>query len=325
MDRPQQQPFVLMQTAVAVERKGEISMELRQLEYFVAVVEHGGFNEAAKRLYISQAGLSKAVKKLENDLGVALFCQVEQRTTPTDAGMLLYEKARFLLAEAAHARDLVLSEMKRKQGRVRIATSCKRTYFQKVGRLAARFQKMYPQITLEFTEASPAWVRNALLRGNADVGIIGEALGFSPPEFDEIILDRASYMLAVHRDNPLAGKESVSISELADENWILFPPSFHLFKMVNQSCDEVGFTPKIIFTATQPEFIYAMVDEGLGISIHPWPKCEAECGLQPWDNVVMMPISDFMDQFSAKLITAKEKYLSPAAKTFIEFVMSDQF
>ena len=299
-------------------------MELRQLEYFVAIVEHGSFTGAAKGLYVSQSALSKSIKKLEEELGTTLFCQIGQRTTPTDAGSLLYEKARLLLAEAARTRDLITDEMRGKQGRVRIATSCKRAYSSKVGALAARFKSTFPQISLEFTEASPEWVKDSLMRRTCDIGIIGEALDHVLPTFDELVLDTGDYRLAVHKNNPLVQKGCVSYADLSNEQWIQFPPTFHLSRMVQDGCEEAGFVPRVTMTATQPEFIFALVDQGLGISVQPWPKAEERIGVGEWKNVVMLPIQDIQGKFAVKLITVKDSYISPAVREFINFAASTQ-
>lgn len=300
-------------------------MELRQLEYFVAIVENGSFTGAAKALYVSQSALSKSVKKLEEELGTTLFCQVGQRTTPTDAGALLYEKGRLLLAEAARTRDLVANEMKGKQGRVRIATSCKRAYSARVGTLAARFKSKHPQISLEFTEASPEWVKDSLMRRTMDLGIIGEALDHTLPTFDELVLATGDYRLAIHKDNPLVGKGSVCYADLANEQWIQFPPTFHLSRMVQDGCAAAGFAPKVTITATQPEFVFALVDQGHGVSVQPWPEAENLMGVGAWSNVVMLPIEDIQSQFSVKLITPKDSYISPAVQAFINFAASAPF
>lgn len=300
-------------------------MELRQLEYFVAIVENGSFTGAAKALYVSQSALSKSVKKLEDELGTALFCQIGQRTTPTDAGSVLYEKGRMLLAEAARTRDLVANEMKGKQGRVRVATSCKRAYSARIGTLAARFKSAHPQISLEFTEASPEWVKDSLMRRTMDVGIIGDPLDHTLPTFDEVVLDTGEYRLAVHRDNPLAQRDRVCYADLAGEQWIQFPPTFYLSHMVQDGCEKAGFLPNVTITATQPEFMFALVDQGLGISVQPWPEAEMLMGLGTWSNVVMLPMEDVQSQFSVKVITAKNTYISPAVQEFVRFAASVQF
>lgn len=300
-------------------------MELRQLEYFVAIVENGSFTAAAKTLYVSQSALSKSVKKLEEELGTTLFCQVGQRTTPTDSGAVLYEKGRLLLAEAARTRDLVANEMKGKQGRVRVATSCKRAYSARVGTLAARFKSAHPQIALEFTEASPEWVKDSLMRRTTDVGIIGEALDHVLPTFDELVLDTGEYRLAVHKNNPLVQKGSVCYADLVNEQWIQFPPTFHLSHLVQAGCEAAGFTPKVSTTATQPEFMFALVDQGHGISVQPWLEAEVLMGIGSWSNVVMLPMEDIQSKFSVKLITVKDSYISPAVQEFIKFAASEPF
>ena len=79
-------------------------------------------------------------------------------------------------------------------------------------------------------------------------------------------------------------------------------------------------------TATQPEFIFALVDQGLGVSVQPWPEAEnLVYGWGEWKNVVMLPFEDIQSKFSVKLITVKDTYISPAVQEFINFAASTQF
>lgn len=300
-------------------------MELRQLEYFVAIVENESFTAAAKRLYVSQSALSKSVKKLEEELGTPLFCQVGQHTTPTDAGALLYEKACLLLAEAERTRDLVANEMKGKQGRVRIATSCKRSFLPRVGSLLARFVKEYPQVFLDLNEASPEWIKDSLMRRNIDVGIIVEPLDFVLPTLDSIVLSRGDYRLAVHRDNPLVKRSSVRYADLAGEQWIMYRPTFRLSQMVQAGCEAAGYSPKVLLTATQPEFMLSLVSLGFGISVQAWPEDELEGAVSEWSNIVVLPLEDIQSQFAVKLITLRDGYISPATRAFTDFAAGNNF
>lgn len=294
-------------------------MELRQLEYFVAVVDNGGFTGASKQLYVSQSALSKSVKKLEEELDTPLFFQAGQRTTPTAAGALLYEKGKLLLAEAARTRDLVSSEMKNKQGRVRIATSCKRTFMPRVGSLMARFVKEYPEVFLDLNEASPEWIKDSLLRHNLDIGLIIEPLDVDLPGLDTLVLFTGDYRLTVHADNPLARRGSVRYADLANEQWIMYRPTFRLSQMVQAGCEAAGFTPKVLLTAAQPEFMLSLVSLGMGVSVQAWPDMELEGTVPSWNSIVALPIEDIQSRFAVKLITVQGSYLSPATQAFMSF------
>src|SRR3954452_21519928 len=97
-------------------------MELRHLEYFLAVVEEGSFTRAAARLYMVQSSLSASLLSLERELGTELFIRGRRGVELTDAGRALLDPARAVLADANHARDAVGEVKGLLQGSVRVAT-----------------------------------------------------------------------------------------------------------------------------------------------------------------------------------------------------------
>ena len=301
-------------------------MELRQLEYFVAVVENGSFTSAAKSLYVSQSTLSKAVKKLEDELGVPLFIHRQNMTTPTDAGALLYEKGRLLLMEALRTRELVSGEVPGK-GNIRVGTSCKRGFQLQVSNLMAKFVQTYPGVFLDLNDASPEYIKDELMRHNLDAGIIVEPMNSSLPTFDTRVLSRGDYRVALPANHPLAGRASLRYADLAHERWIQYRPTFRLAQMVQAGCEAAGFTPKVVLTSSQTAFILSLVNLGYGISIQAWPKEEQadDRTVRVWENVVFLPLEDIQSQYAVKLITVKDSYLSPATRTFLDFASAHTF
>ena len=302
-------------------------MELRQLEYFVAVVENGSFTGAAKSLYVSQSTLSKSVKKLEDELGVPLLIHRQGVTAPTDAGALLYEKGRLLLMEALRTRELVSGEMPGKTGRIRVATSCKRGFQIQVGNLMAKFVQAYPGVFLDMNDASPEYIKDELMRHNLDAGIIVEPLSSSLPTFDIRVLSQGDYRVALPAGHPLAGRASLRYADLAHERWIQYRPTFRLAQMVQAGCEAAGFTPKVVLTSSQTEFMLSLVNLGYGISIQAWPAAEQEGGrtIRLWENVVFLPLEDIQSQYAVKLITVKDSYLSPVTRAFLDFASAHTF
>lgn len=298
-------------------------MELRQLEYFVAIVENGSFTGAAKQLYVSQSALSKSIKKLEEELDTPLFFQAGQRTVVTDAGGLLYEKGRRLLAEAAYTRDLVSSDLKNRRGRVRIATSCKLSLLDRVSDLLARFVKANPQIFIDVNEASPEYIKDSVVRRNIEVGIIVEPEVSAHPGLDAVPLLRGDYRVVMRKDNPLAQREYVRYADLKKEHWILYRSTFDLARMVQAGCETAGFSPKVVLTASQPEFMLSLVSQGFGITVQAWPLGAPETLGSPWDNIVALPIADIQSRFCVKLVTPKDAYISPATRTLMDFVSAN--
>ena len=97
--------------------------------------------------------------------------------------------------------------------------------------------------------------------------------------------------------------------------------------MVQAGCEAAGFTPKVVLTSSQTEFILSLVNLGYGISIQAWPKEEQadDRTVRVWENVVFLPLEDIQSQYAVKLITVKDSYLSPATRTFLDFASAHTF
>ena len=96
-------------------------MDIRQLEYFLAIVDHGGFNRAASVLYVSQPSLSQAVQALERDLGSELFHRIGRRVVLTEAGQALIDPARAAVRSLETARARVAAVHELRDGRLDVA------------------------------------------------------------------------------------------------------------------------------------------------------------------------------------------------------------
>lgn len=300
-------------------------MELRQLEYFVAIVENESFTSAAKQLFITQSALSKSIKRLEDELGTPLLVQVAQRTIPTEMGTILYEKALLLLEEAQQTRDLISSGLKKHQGLVRLATSCKLSLLPRVCDLLTHFARANENVSLDLNGASPEFIKDNLIHRKLDLGIIGEPLELDQPCFDEQVLFRGEYRVVVNEDNPLAARSSLRYADLAGENWILYRSTFHQSHMIRAGCEAAGFSPRITYTAVQPEFMLSLVSQGFGITVQAWPHGAPETVGIPWKNLVAIPLEDIQSEFAVKLIALRDAYRSPASQALWEFARTYPF
>ncbi|MER5394538.1 LysR family transcriptional regulator [Saccharopolyspora sp. NPDC002686] len=129
-------------------------MELRQIEYFLAVVEHGGLNRAAQRLYVSQPALSQAIQALERELGVELFQRVARRSLVlTPAGTLLVPKARAILDGVVAARDAMSPARDLEAGSVSIGTMPEMSS-DAVASWITSFRARHPDVRLDIAEAA---------------------------------------------------------------------------------------------------------------------------------------------------------------------------
>ncbi|MCG8927956.1 LysR family transcriptional regulator [Lentzea sp. CC55] len=198
-------------------------MDLRQLEYFVAVAEEGNFTRAAARVHVVQSAVSAAIKTLERELGATLLDRNSKRVLLTGAGEALLPKAQAVLDAAAEARDAVAQVEGAITGTVRVGTLTAMTLIDLPG-LLGEFHRRHPGVlvrTRAATSGSQGLVEQLLDRrlDLAFASLPGEV----PPG---IVLDELAHSvmgLVVPHDHPLAARSEVSIAELAGMDFIDSP------------------------------------------------------------------------------------------------------
>lgn len=193
-------------------------MELRTLRYFVAVAEELHFGRAAARLHMSQPPLSRAIKQLETELGAALFGRSPAGVTLTPVGAVLLDEARALLDQA----DRVRARVAAAAGSATITVGILGDSTDPAAtRLAGAYHRRHPGVEVRVRETDLTDPTCGLRAGLVDV-----ALTRAP--FDETGLDvrelRADPVGALLRaDDPLAGRDSLKLADLAGRRWFLFP------------------------------------------------------------------------------------------------------
>jgi DNA-binding transcriptional LysR family regulator len=187
-------------------------MDLRELRYFVAVAEELHFGRAAARLHMTQPPLSRAIKRLETDLGCELLHRSSQGVALTAAGSLLCEEARTLLAQADQVRARVAGT----------ATITVGTLAEHVGtRLVAAYREQYPGVRVRIREADFTDPTTGLRAGLVDVALT--RLPFDDTGISVHVLRTDPVGVVLRADDPLADRESLRLSDLADRPWFQLP------------------------------------------------------------------------------------------------------
>ena len=294
-------------------------MELRQLSYFISVVEHKSFSEAARKLYVSHSALSKAVKKLEEEMGVQLLYQREKRTLPTAAGALLYERARQILDTAASTAELVSGAEGSVRGYLRVASSIRLNFGSRLCDCVARFLAEYPDVFIDLDQSMPGQIKDGLLRRQFDVGLLLDPTTIiTGASFEVSVIDQGPCRVLMHKDHPLAQRESLDFSDLSGESWGLMQGGFYGSRLVVACCEEAGYTPQAAVSTTDPQLLLAMAERGQCICVLPWPDWLAE-SLQR-DSLAAVPLRTELGTYELRALTLKDAYLSPVAKTFVRYL-----
>ncbi len=293
--------------------KGVLKMEIRELKYFVTVAKNKSFSKAADILHITQPTLSKVVKSLEQQMDVTLFHRSPRKSELTDVGEVVYEHAMKIL-NLVDELDVVLEDVTQlKKGKIKIGMPplIGILFFPQ---MIKGFQEKYPGITIEIDERGANVIKDLVGAGDLDMGFV--MLPADTEEFHVIPYTSQQLMLIVNQSNPLAKEETVTMQDLKNESMLLFSQDFTLHDRILQECENAGFTPHIAYESSQWDFISQMVEHNLGIAM--FPKAIAE-KVNP-NAVKAIPIVNPSIPWEIVLIVKKDRYLSHATRSFIQYI-----
>jgi DNA-binding transcriptional LysR family regulator len=240
-------------------------VELRQLEYFVAVARHRHFGRAAAAAYVTQPALSQQVRRLEAELGVALLRRTSRGVALTPAGEDLLVRAERILAEAAQARGEMDEHAGVVRGTVRVAS----TTADAMGlpEVLAAFHRDHPAVRVALRQASAAEVLVLLRRGAVDLGVL--ALGAGAAEGLTVTPLSSEPLRAISSPDDPFPAVVVDLEDLRGRPFVLPEPGTALRETVMAACQEHGFSPVPLLEVGDPATVRFLVSAGLGVSLVP--------------------------------------------------------
>jgi DNA-binding transcriptional LysR family regulator len=240
-------------------------MELRQLEYFVAVAEEANFTRAAERVHISQSGVSAQIRQLEHELGAVLLDRSARAVTLTSAGAALLPHARAALASAEAARQAVDDVNGLIRGRLVIGMVNGCTVTPLFVALAA-FHQAHPGIELSLYEDNSDRLIENVRTGTTDLALIGAA-GATPAGVGAYAVITESLVAAVPADHPLASRARVTLAEVTEYPIVCLPEGTGIRTAFDEACAAGGLKPDIALQATAPAAVADLAARGLGVAI----------------------------------------------------------
>lgn len=288
-------------------------MELRDLKSFIDVADHQSFTKAAEHSYLSQPSLSKAVKKLEEELGVELFDRSTRRLLLTDAGSIVYAQAKKAMVPLRELLDLIDELQAVAAGSIQIGIPplIGTLFFPSIARA---FREQYPHVSLELVEDGAKVIEQLVADSSIDVGIV--VLPADPALYDVYPFMTDEFVLYVHDGHPLAEREHVFLTDLAEEKLIVFSKNFTLHDYVLNACRAAGFTPDVSYESSQWDLIFELVASRLGVTL--LPKSIFEKRLN--SSVRMIPLQSPPIPWKLGVITKKGAYQSYALKKFLAMI-----
>ena len=284
-------------------------MELRQLEYVVAVAEEASFTRAAARTHVAQPGISAQVRRLEEELGERLFDRSGATVTLTAAGEVVLPFARAALSAVASARQAVedLSGLVRGQVSVGMVTACP---VELMPAAVAGFHREHPNVEISLVEDDSDGLLAGVAAGRIDLALVGladddPAAGIAV----QVIADEPLHA-AVAPGHELASRSSVPVRALAEHDLIALPRGTGGRTALETACARAGVAPRIVIEASDPRVLAAMAQRGLGVAVLP------DSG---WEDLTLVPI--VRPELRSRLALAWRDAgpASPAARALIAF------
>jgi DNA-binding transcriptional LysR family regulator len=246
-----------------------LNMELRHLEYFVAVAQDRHFTRAAQRLMVSQSGLSASVRALERELGAQLFVRSTRSVELTAPGRALLVEASRTLASVRAAKEAVAAVQGLLRGTLSVGTEQCVTGVN-VPALLARFRVEHPQVQVRLRQANSTALADEVAAGRLDLAFV--ALHGRPPEGVRLLpLTREPMVVLCHPGHRLAGAEQVQWWELEGETFVDFHPDWGSRGQTDSAFAAAGTERQVALEVNDVHSLIDLVGHGLGIAMVPRP------------------------------------------------------
>lgn len=285
-------------------------MDLKQLNYFVTIVEHKSFSKAAQKLHISQPSLSNAVKSLENELGFQILDRNTRNIELTEAGTILYKKASRLLLEM----DIVKKEMDdvKNIGGGEIQLGMIESVKHWIPKVILQYNKEFPNMRIKLTEVlSGNDVKNSLRNYNTHAIITNQFI--QEEDIETIPLYTEKLVLVLHESNQLTNYPTVTLKDLVGEPFIISSEGFQTREDVLNAFEMEDVIPTIKYEIERFETALSLVREGIGITLIPENYLQA----LPDHTLVTKSIDSPSLDRTVYLTYLKNRYVSPAIHGFI--------
>jgi DNA-binding transcriptional LysR family regulator len=241
-------------------------MNLRQLEYFVAVADQGTFTAAAEQLLVSQPSLSQQIGTLEAELGGPLFERLPRGVRLTPAGLALLGEARASLRAARRGRRAARMALGLDAGQVEVAVTTS-VSAGILPRVLGEWQRRHPEIEVSLLEfPHRRGLEEAVRDGGGDL-----AVGSMPDQWPGQVrrLGWEEFVVVLPEGDPLLERDSVALEMLADRRWVHFTSAHGLAQVVDFCCASAGFSPRVAVRTSQVAVAPLFAAAGLGPALVP--------------------------------------------------------
>ena len=286
-------------------------MELSQLEVFLAVARERTFSRAAEKLFRTQSAVSQTIRKLEDELGEALFDRSSREGVLTDSGRVLHEYAEKLLNLRSEAAESLVELRELQKGKLVIAANEFTALY--LLPLLAEFRRVHPMIRITVQRALGSHIPDDVLRHSAELGV----LSYQPQDANlhSVVVYLDELVFIVPPNHPLASAPQVSIRQLGAESFVAHIVSSPYREKVLQLFKTHKTPLHMDLELPTLQAIKQFVAMGNGVALVPEISVETELAR---GELVRIPVRELQLKRKLRLIYRKEASLSHAARAFLK-------
>jgi DNA-binding transcriptional LysR family regulator len=287
-------------------------MKIRQIQYFLSIVETGSFSAAADNHYVSQSSLSKIIIALEEELGFLLFDRSKRNVFLTEAGKAFLPHARKLNADYK-AMVVELDGYKSTMDSISIAAIPVLTQYG-ITALLSQFRDLNPNIRLSLEEIDGLNILPALDEHRFDLAYTRHNY-LNHDQYTSLEICKDKLLVVVSKNNHHANRSSISLKELSNDNFIVFDKVTDLYKLIMDECGKAGFEPTIFYSSHRKVSVFGLVGTNIGLALTPVKIYE----YHQHPDVLAIPLEEHIE-CNIVLAYLKNKKLPKAASTLIDFM-----
>lgn len=283
-------------------------MELRVLNYFLAIAREENFTKAAQQLHVTQPTLSRQIADLEQELGVKLFIRSNHNIILTEDGMILKRRAQEILSLADKTKRDFLQKDETLSGTISIGSGEFRST-EYLAKIIAKFRKKYPNVKYEIYSGNAGNIRDYIERGFLDIGLMSEPVDMRKYDFINMPV-KEQWGVFVQSDSPLSKKDSVSPKDLQGMSLVTATGDFNQSR-IGKWLGDYREQVEIAATANLPYNEAVLAKENIGVMLSINLNCT-------YENLRFIPLKPTLE-VSTVLGWKKEQIFSSTTSAFIDF------
>lgn len=289
-------------------------MELRQLEYFIAVTNLKSFTKAANKLHVAQPSITIAIKKLEDSLGVTLLERRQKSISLTKEGEVFYERANEIINKVNNV-EKEMDDFRLSKKEVIKVSIPPLIGFHMLPKVFSQYYSKNSNVELEIVEVGSLETVKLLEAGEIDLALIIQSHKNDCIETTSI--NSREILLCLPKDHPLANCNTIPFSMLKNEKFLLLKEGNYIRKRILNECKNHNFKPNVIYQSTQIESICTLISNGIGVSflLDTIAIRNKDIVCRSMENSIEVDIA---------IAWNKNKYLTKSQKEFIKFIKNLQ-